>query len=101
MQISLAALHRLNVCNSSPYSNLADILVEYRKRPRYLEKYCLVDFASKLQIEYPKDVTFDDPFDDNVDDEPMDPYDMNITDEFIMKSPNAIVIKKQNNAQMC
>ena len=44
-----------------------NILVEYRKRPRCLEKYYLADFASELLIEYPKDVTLDDPFDDNVD----------------------------------
>ena len=70
-------------------------MVEYRKRPRCLEKYCLADFASELQIEYPKDVTFDDPFDDNVDDEPIDLYAMNITDEFIMEFPNGKVIKMQ------
>ena len=74
-----------------------NILVEYRKRPRYLGKYCLADFALELRIEYCKYVTFDDPFDDNVDDEPIDPYAMNITDDFIMEFPNGIVIKKQNN----
>ena len=42
----------------------------------------MADIALELQIEYPKDVTFDDPFDDNVDDEPIDPYAKNITDEF-------------------
>ena len=71
-----------------------NILVEYRKRPRYLKKYCWADFALELWIEYPKDVTFDDLFDDNVDDEPTDHYAMNITDEFIMEFPNGIVIKK-------
>ena len=70
-----------------------NILVEYRKRPRCLEKYCLAAFALELWTEYPKDVTFDDTFDDNVDDEPIDPYTMNITDEFIMEFPNDIVIK--------
>ena len=72
-----------------------NILVEYRKRPRCLEKYCLADFALELQIDYPKDVTFDDPFDDNMDDEPIDPYALNITDEFIMEFPNGIVIKNE------
>ena len=38
-----------------------NILVEYRKRPRCLEKYCLADLALELLIKYPKDVTFDDP----------------------------------------
>ena len=33
-----------------------NILVEYRKRPRCLEKYCLADFALELQIEYQYDV---------------------------------------------
>ena len=37
------------------------------------------------------------PLNDNVDDEPTDPYAMNITDEFIMEFPNGTVIKKQNN----
>ena len=54
----------------------------------------MADFASELQIEYPKDVTFDEPFDDNVDDEPIDPYAMNTADEFIMEFQNGIVIKK-------
>ena len=54
----------------------------------------MAGFALELWIEYPKDVIFDDPFDDNVDDEPIDPYAMNITDEFIMEFPNGIVIKK-------
>ena len=71
-----------------------NILVVYR-RPRFLEKYCLADFASELWIEYSKGVTFDDPFDDNVDDEPIDPYAINITDEFIMQFPNSIVIKNE------
>ena len=71
-----------------------NILVEYRKRPRCLEKYCLADLAFELQIEYPKDVPFDDPCDDSVDDEPIDPYAINITDEFIMEFPNGIIIKK-------
>ena len=71
-----------------------NILVEYRKRPRCLEKYCLADFASELQIEYPKDVTFDDPFDGNVGDEPVDLDAKNTTDEFLIEFPNGIVIKK-------
>ena len=33
-----------------------------------------------------------------MDDEPIDPYVMNITDEFIMEFPNGIVIKKLNNS---
>ena len=77
-----------------------NILVEYRKRPRCLEKNCLAHFALELQIEYPKDITFDDPFDDDVDDERIDPYAMTITDEFIMEFPNGIVIKKLNNPQI-
>ena len=71
-----------------------NILVEYRKRPRCLKKYCLADFALELKIEYPKAVTFDDPFDDSVDDKPIDPYAMIIADEFIVEFPNGIVIKK-------
>ena len=82
--------------NQRIYSH--NILVEYRKRPRCLEKYCLAGFTSELQIEYHKDVTFDDPFDYNVDDEPS--YAMNITDEFIMDFPNGIVVKRQNNPQI-
>ena len=71
-------------------------LVEYRKRPRCLEKYCLADFASELQIEYPKDVTFD----DSVDDEPIDLDVINTTNEFLIEFPNGIVIKKQNSLQI-
>ena len=71
-----------------------NILVKYRKRPRCLEKSCLADFASELQIEYPKDVTFNDPFDGNVDDEPIDLDTLNTTDEFLIEFPNVIVIKK-------
>ena len=53
--------------------------------------------CSELRIEYPKYVTFDDPFIDNVDDEPIELDAINTTDEFLIEFPNGIVIKKQNN----
>ena len=64
------------------------MLTEYRNRPMYLEKYCLADFASELRIQYPKNVTFEDPFDDNLDDDPVDPEYVNISDKHVMEHPN-------------
>ena len=53
----------------------------------------MADFTSELQIEYPKDITFD----DNVDDKPIDLDAINTTDEFLIEFSNGIVIKKWNN----
>ena len=47
-----------------------NLLSEYKHRPKALENYCLADFVSELRIEYPKNVTFEDPFEDNFDDDP-------------------------------
>ena len=38
-----------------------------------LESYFLAEFASVLRIVYPKNVRFDDPFEDNRDDDPLNP----------------------------
>ena len=50
---------------------------------------------SDLRIEYPKNVTFEDPFDDNFDDDPLDPAEGNILDSQVLELPNGIVIKKR------
>ena len=49
------------------------ILSEYECHLKILEQYCLADFASLLQIVYPKNVTLQDPFEDNLEDDPVDP----------------------------
>ena len=36
-----------------------NILTEYQRRPKYLGKYCPVDFASQLRIVYPENVTLE------------------------------------------
>ena len=69
------------------------ILSEYELRPRILEQYCLADFASLLQIVYPKNVTLQDPFEDNLEDDPVDPNKK--SDHIITELSNGIVIKKQ------
>ena len=71
------------------------MLSEYEHRPRALKHYCLTAFVSDLGIEYPKNVTFQDPFDDNFDDDPFDPAEGNILDSQVLELPNGIVIKKR------
>ena len=51
------------------------------------------NLLQNYELSIPK-MSHDDPFDDNVDDRPIDPYAMNITIEFIMGFPKGIVIKK-------
>ena len=70
------------------------IITEYQHRPTLLERYTLADFASELSIHYPKNVKFQDPYDDNFDDDPIDPYSKNI-DTKIAQLSNGIVIKKR------
>ena len=72
-----------------------NLLSEYKHRPKVLDNYCLAAFVSELRIEYPKNVTFEDPFDDNFDDDQQDPDDKNTFDKQILKMPNGIVIKKR------
>ena len=48
------------------------LLSEYEWCPRKFEIYSLADFGSLLWI-YPKCITLQDPFDDNVDDDVLDP----------------------------
>ena len=72
-----------------------NMLSEYECRPRALEHYCLAVFVSYLRIEYPKNVTFEDPFDGNFDDDPLDPAEGNILDSQVLELPNGIVIKKR------
>ena len=62
---------------------------------KHLEHYCLAAFVSDLRIEYPKNVTFEDPFDDNFDDDPLDPAGRNIPDSQVLELLNGIVIKKR------
>ena len=68
-----------------------NILSEYEHRPRALEHYRLAAFVSDLRIEYPKNVTFEDPFDDD----PLDPAEGNIVDSQVLELPNGIVTKKR------
>ena len=56
---------------------------EYEHRPKALDNYCLAAFVSELWIEYPKNVTFEDPFVDNFDDDPLDPDENNTLDRQI------------------
>ena len=72
-----------------------NVLPEYEHRPRALEHYCLVAFVSDLRIEYSKNVTFEDPIDDNFDDDLLDPAKGNILDSQVLEIPNGIVIKKR------
>ena len=51
--------------------------------------------TSQLRIEYPKNVTFEDPFDDNLDDDILDPHDDNLDEGLLLELPNGIVIKKR------
>ena len=48
-------------------------LIRYTQRPKQLENWCLADYVSKLNVQYPKstekETTDHKPFDDNVDDE--------------------------------
>ena len=71
------------------------MLSEYEHRPRALTHYCLAAFVLDLKIEYPKNVTFKDPFDDNFDDDPLDPAEGNILDSQVLELPNGIIIKKR------
>ena len=50
---------------------------------------------SELRIEYPKNVTFEDPFEDNFDDDPLNADEANALDRQVLKLPNGIVIKKR------
>ena len=72
-----------------------NLLSEYEHRPKALDNYCLAAFVSELRIEYPKNVTFEDSFVDNFDDDPLDPDEDNTLDRQVLKMPNGIVIKKR------
>ena len=81
-----------------PESNeiqIHSLLTEYECHPRYFEFYSLADFASLLWIIYPKCITLQDPFDDNVDDDVLDP-DEN-TEKLMIELSNGIVIKQWQN----
>ena len=71
------------------------ILTHYQHRARALENYSLADFTSQLRIEYPKNVTFEDPFDDNLDDDILDSHDDKSDEGTLLELPNGIVIKKR------
>ena len=72
----------------------SSIITEYRYRPKILERYCLADFASILTIKYPKNVRLKDPYDDNYDDDPIDPQSKDI-DTNIAELANGVIIKKR------
>ena len=40
-------------------------------------------------------MTFEDPFDDNLDDDILDPHDDNLDEGLLLELPNGIVIKKR------
>ena len=71
------------------------LLNEYESCPRKFEIYSLAAVASLLQIIYPKCITLQDPFDDNVDDDVLDP-DEN-TEKWMIELSNGIVIKQWQN----
>ena len=71
------------------------LLSKYEQRSKALENYCLAAFVSELRIEYPKNMTFEDPFVDNFDDDPLEPDENNTLDGQVLKMPNGIVIKKK------
>ena len=67
---------------------------EYERRPRALEHYCLAAFVSDLRIEYPKNVTFENPF-DNFDDDPLDPAEGNVLDRAVLELPMELLSKRE------
>ena len=71
------------------------LLTEYECYLSKFEGYSLADFPSLLQIIYPKCVTHQDPFDDNVDDDILDPDDN--TEKLMIELSNGIVIKQWHN----
>ena len=71
------------------------LLTECECHPRKFEIYSLADFASLLQIIYPKCITLQDPFDDNVDDDVCDSHGN--TEKLMIELFNGIVIKQQQN----
>ena len=71
------------------------LLTEYECCHRKLEIYSLADFASLLWIIYPKCITLQDPFDDNVDDDVLDPNEN--TEKLMIESSNGIVVKQWQN----
>ena len=72
----------------------SSIIIEYQYRPKILERYCLADFASILTIKYPKNVRLKDPYDDNYDDDPIDPQSKDIGTN-IAELGNGVIIKKR------
>ena len=48
-----------------------NLLTEYQRRPKYLKNYCLADFAPLPRIVYPANIVLDDPYADNIDDNPL------------------------------
>ena len=70
-------------------------LTEYECHPSKFEIYSLADFASLLQIIYPNCITLQDSFDDNVDDDVLDP-DEN-TEKLMTELSSRIVIKQWQN----
>ena len=64
------------------------MLSECECRPRALEHHCLAAFVSDLRIEYPKNMTFEDPFHDNFGDDPLDPAESNILDSQVLELPD-------------
>ena len=77
-----------------------NLLSEYEHRPKVLENHCLADFVSELRIEYPKNVTFEDPFEDNFDDDLLNVDEGNALDRQVLKLPNGIVIKKRRGQRI-
>ena len=71
------------------------LLTEYECCPTKFEIYSLADFASLLQIIYPKCITLQDPFQDNVDDNVLD-ADEN-AEKLMIELSNGKVIKQWQN----
>ena len=71
------------------------ILTEY-----HLEKYYLTNFTSLLSIIYSTCIPLQDAYDDNTDNDQLDPKDMDMQDTNLMKLSNGIVIKKRKNKKL-
>ena len=65
------------------------LLAEYECCPRKFEIYSLADFASLLLIIYPKCIMLQEPFDDNFDDDVLDPCEN--TEKLMIELSNGIV----------
>ena len=75
------------------------ILIEYQRRPKYLENCCLAEFASLPRIVYPVNITLEDPYDSNIDDNTLEPENVDIKDKVFMVLSNSLIIRKKNIAK--